>query len=106
MIFWIEDDGTSVKHRDEPQLGSTQINGIACDREVKLVSAATRDTGSRDAQVFAVPGQDGPRTSYETGSPADDGAEAVAYDWRGFGGWGGYRTTNGKPYAVVRVHHP
>ena len=106
MIFWIEEDGTSVKHRDEPQLGSTRINGIACDRELKLVSAATRDAGSRDAQVFAVPGQNGPRTSYETGGPADDGAEAVDCEWRGFCGWGGYRTINGKPYAVVRVHHP
>ncbi len=106
MMFWIEGDGASVKHRDEPQLGSTQINGMACDREAKFVSAATRDTGSRDAQVFAVPGQDGPRTSYETGTPADDGAEAVACDWRGFCGWSGYRTADGKPYALVRVHHP
>ncbi len=106
MMFWIEADGTSVKHRDEPQLGLTQINGIACDREAKIISAATRDSGSRDAQVFAVPGQDGPRTSYETGTPADDGAEATACDWRGFNAWVGYRTTNGKPFAVVRVHHP
>ncbi len=106
MMFWIDSDGTSVKHRDEPQLGSTQINGIACDREAKIVSAATRDTGSRDVQVFAVPGQDGPLMWYDAGTLADDGAEAVACDWRGFCGWGGYRTTNGKPYAVVRVHHP
>jgi hypothetical protein len=35
-----------------------------------------------------------------------DGAGAVACDHRGFCGWGGYRTTNAKPYAVVRVHHP
>jgi|JI10StandDraft_1071094.scaffolds.fasta_scaffold27589_4 hypothetical protein len=106
IMFWIEADGTSVKHRHEPQLGSTQINGLACDREAKIVSAATRDSGSRDAQVFAVPGQDGPRTSYETGTPANDGAEAEACDWRGFCAWVGYRTINGKPYAVVRVHHP
>ncbi len=106
MMFWIAADGASMKHRDEPQLGSTQINGIACDREGKIISAATRDAGSRDAQVFAVPGQDGPRSSYETGAPGDDGAEAAACDWRGFCGWGGYRTTNQKPYAVVRVHHP
>ena len=106
MIFWVNDDGTSVKHRDENQLGSTQINGIACDREAKIFSAATRDTGSRDAQVFTAPGQDGPLTWYETGIADDDGAEAAACDWRGFCGRGGYRTTNQKPYAVVRVHHP
>ncbi len=106
MIFWIEDDGTSTKHRDEPQMGSTQINGIACDREAKIVSSATRDTGSRDAQVFTVPGQNGPPTWYETGASGNDGAEAVACDWRGFCGWGGYRTANQKPYAVVRVLHP
>lgn len=106
MMFWIEDDGTSEKHRDEPQMGSTQINGIACDREAKIVGAATRDTGSRDAQVFTVPGQNGPPTWYETGAPGDDGAEAVTCDWRGFCGRGGYQTMNQKPYAVVRVHHP
>ena len=106
MTFWIEDDGTSAKHRHEPQMGSTQINGIACDREAKVVSSATRDAGSRDAQVFTVPGQNGPPTWYDTGAPGDDRAEAVACDWRGFCGWGGYRTTNGKPHAVVRVHHP
>ena len=106
MMFWILEDGTSLDHRDEPQLGSTEINGIACDREAKIISAATRDAGSRDAQVFAVPGQGGPRMAYETGSPANDGAEAEACDWRSFCGWGGYRTANGKAYAVVRVHHP
>lgn len=106
MIFWIEDDGSAVKHRDEPQLGSTQINGIACDREAKIVSAGTRDALARDAQVFTVPGQDGPRTMYETGVPGDDGAGAVACDWRGFCVWGGYHPAKGKPHAVVRVHHP
>ena len=106
MTFWINNDGTSVKHRDENKLGSTQINGIACDREAKLFSAATRDAGSRDALVSTVTGQDGPLTWYETGMAGDDGAEAATCDWRGFCGWGGYRTANGKPYAVVRVHHP
>jgi len=106
MIFWIEKDGSSTKHRDEPQLGSTHINGVACDREAKIFNAASRDNGSRDAQVFTVPGQNGPLAWYETGMSADDGAEAAACDGRGFCGWGGYRTTNGTPYAVVRVHHP
>lgn len=106
MMFWIEGDGTSAKHRDEPQLASTVTYGVACDREGKILSAATRDAAPRDARVFAVPGQDGPRTSYEAGAPGDDGAAAVACDWRGFCGWGGYRTADGKPYAVVRVHHP
>ncbi len=106
MMFWIEDDGTSMKHRDEPQLGSTEINGIACDREAKIISAATRDTGTRDARVFTVPGQNGPYTWYEAGAVGDDGAGAVACDGRGFCGWGGYRTINGKMVAVVRVFHP
>jgi hypothetical protein len=106
MMFWIEGDGTSVKHRDEPQLGSTEINGIACDREAKIISAATRELGSRDALVFTAPGQDGPRTMYETGTVGDDGAGAVACDRRGFCGWGGHRTVNGKVAAVTRVHHP
>jgi hypothetical protein len=106
MMFWLEDDGASMKHRDEPQMGSTEINGIACDREAKIISAATRDTGVRDARVFTVTGQNGPYTLYETGTAWDDGAGAVACDRRGFCGWGGYRTINGKMAAVVRVHHP
>jgi hypothetical protein len=106
MMFWIEDDGASMKHRDEPQMGSTEINGIACDREAKIISAATRDTGVRDARVFMVTGQNGPYTLYEIGTAWDNGAGAVACDPRGFCGWGGYRTINGKMAAVVRVHHP
>ncbi len=106
MIFWLENDGSSMKHRDEPQMGLTGTMGLACDREAKIFSAATRDTGSRDAQVFTVPGQNGPPTWYEKGVAADDRADAAACDWRGFCGWGGYRTTDGKRYAVVRVHHP
>ena len=106
MIFWLGTDGVVTQHRSEPQLTSTQIHGIACDREGKIVSAGTRAMGSVDAQVFAVTGAfDGP-TWYESGDASDDGAGAVTCDGRGFCGWGGYRTTNGKPYAVVRVHNP
>jgi len=106
MIFWVEANGSSTEHRSEPQLASTEIHGIACDREDKLVSAGTRSAGTADAQVFSVTGPFGPRTSYETGVASGDGASTVACDPRGFCGWGGYRTANAKPYAVVRVHHP
>nr|WP_293174783.1 hypothetical protein [Nannocystis sp.] len=106
MIFWIETDGASMQRRPEPQLASTQIQGIACDKEGKIVSAGTRTAGSPDAQVFTVLGPLGPRTPYETGVPGDDGAGAVACDWRGICSWGGFRTANMKPYAFVRVHHP
>ena len=106
VMFWLADDGTSLTHRHEPQLGSTEINGIACDRAGKIVSAATRTSPERDAQVFAVPGQGGSRTMYENGMPGDDSALAVACDERGFCGWGGYHTDDGKRFAVVRVHHP
>jgi len=106
IVFWIDIDGTSMKHRHDAQLAATQTNGLACDREAKIFSASTRDAGSSDAQVFTVPGQNGPLTWYETGMAADDGAEAATCDGRGFCGWAGYWTVNGKPYAVVRVHHP
>ena len=106
MIFWIGTDGSLTQHRPEPQLASTQIQGIACDNEGKIVSAGTRTEGSPDAQVFTVLGPFGPRTPYETGVQGNDGAGAVACDWRGICGWGGYRTANMKPYAFVRVHHP
>ncbi len=106
MIYWIGANGSSTQHRPEPQLASTQIQGIACDKEGKIVSAGTRTAGSPDAQVFTVLGPFGPRTPYETGVQGDDGAGAVACDWRGLCGWGGYRTANMKPYAFVRIHHP
>jgi hypothetical protein len=107
MIFWLTgDDGAATQHRSEPQLPSTQINGIACDREGKIISAGVRSEGSPDAQVFTVTDAFGPRTSYEQGVLGEDGAAAVACDSRGFCVWGGYRSANAKPYAVLRVHHP
>ena len=106
MIFWLAEDGASTQHRAEPQLPSTQIYGIACDREGKIVSAGVRSMGPPDAQVFAVSDPFGPRILYEVGVLGEDGAGAVACDSWGFCGWGGYRTAVAKPYAVVRVHHP
>ena len=102
IMFWVGAD----EHRHLPQLGATQIHGIACDLEGKIVSAATRSAGSPDAQVFTVTGPFDPPIWYEKGVAGDDGAGAVACDRRGFCGWGGYRTINGKMAAVVRVHHP
>ena len=106
MIFWLAQDGTATDYRAELPLASTQINGVACDREGKVVSAGARSEGPTDAQVFAVTDAFGPRVAYEKGVPGEDGAGAVACDSRGFCAWGGYRTTNAKPFAVVRVHHP
>ena len=106
MSFWIEPDGTSLEQRAELTLTATETHGIACDREHKVVSAGTRSAGGTDAKVFMVPGPLGPRTLYEEGVAGNDGANAVACDPDGFCGWGGYRSANGKPYAVVRVHHP
>lgn len=107
MIFWnAGDDGAATQHRSEPQLPSTQINGVACDREGKIISAGVRSEGSPDAQVFTVTDAFGPRISYEGGVLGEDGAAAVACDSRGFCVWGGYRSANAKPYAVLRVHHP
>ena len=106
MIFWLAGDGTATEHRAELPLASTQINGIACDREGKIVSAGVRSEGPSDAQVFTVTDPFGPRVAYETGVAGEDGAGAVACDPLGFCGWGGYRTVNAKPFAVVRVHHP
>jgi hypothetical protein len=106
LIFWLNNDGTMQQRRPEPQMASTEIHGIACDREGKIVNAGTRDTGTDDARVFTVLGLFDPRITYDNGVPSDDAAGAVACDPRGFCGWGGYRTANMMPYAVVRVHHP
>lgn len=107
MIFWFGDDGVLKQRRSEPQLFATQIDGIACDREGKVVNAGWREPGgSPDARVFTVLGLLDPRVMYDSGVPGADAAGAVACDPRGFCGWGGYRTTNMMPYAVVRVHHP
>jgi len=102
FLFWFETE----THRHLPQLGATQINGVTCDREEKVVNAATRSLGVSDAQVFTVVGASDTPVWYEQGDADADGAGAVACDRRGFCGWGGYRTSNAKPYAVVRVHHP
>jgi hypothetical protein len=98
--------GTDEQRRAEPQLFATEIHGIACDRENKVVSAGSRQVGSDDARVFTVLGLLDPRITYDNGVPGDDAAGAVACDPRGFCGWGGYRTSQLMPYAVVRVHHP
>jgi len=105
IMFWLATNGTFIQHRHLPQLGATEIHGIACDREGKIVSAGTRSSGP-DAQVFTVMGQSDLPVWYEAGVAGADAAGAMACDLRGFCGWGGYRTANGKPYAVVRVHHP
>jgi hypothetical protein len=102
FVFWLE----AETHRHLPQLGATQVYGVACDREGKIISAATRSSGLPDAQVFTIVGASDTPVWYEQGDADADGAGAVACDHRGFCGWGGYRTTNAKPYAVVRVHHP
>jgi hypothetical protein len=102
FLFWLE----AEMHRHLPQLSATQVHGVACDREGKIVSAATRSFGSHDARVFTVVGTSDTPVWYEQGVADADGAGAVACDRRGFCGWGGYRTANAKPYAVVRVHHP
>jgi hypothetical protein len=102
FLFWLE----AETHRHLAQLGATEIYGVACDREQKIINAATRSSGPADAQVFTVLGTSDNPTWYDQGVASADGAGAVACDPRGFCGWGGYRTDNAKPYAVVRVHHP
>ncbi|MBL9102336.1 MAG: hypothetical protein JNL82_15330 [Myxococcales bacterium] len=106
MIFWFDKTMALDQRRAEPQLFATEIHGIACDRENKVVSAGSRQVGSDDTRVFTVLGLLDPRITYDNGVPGDDAAGAVACDPRGFCGWGGYRTANLMPYAVARVHHP
>ena len=106
IMFPLQADGTFIQHRHLPQLGATQLHGIACDREMKIVSAGTRTSGTSDAQVFTVTGQSDQPVWYEDGVAGNNGAGAAACDPRGFCGWAGYRTSNAKPYAVVRIHHP
>jgi hypothetical protein len=45
MIFWLAGRRNCDEHRPELPLASTQINGIACDREGKIVSAGTASEG-------------------------------------------------------------
>ena len=105
LIVWFSADGIFADSRPDA-LNWTQINGIACDREGKIVSGGVRLSGDGDAQVFTVPGKVGPRTWYEQGVASLDAVGAVACDLRGFCAGGGMRTANGKPYATVRVFHP
>lgn len=87
-------------------MSSTELRGAACDREGKTIGAGFRSTGGSDARVFAFTDPLGPRTWYETGVAGDDAANGLFCDTRGFCAWVGFRTANGKPSAVVRVHHP
>jgi len=105
LILWFGADGSFADARPDA-LTWTQTNGLACDREEKIVSGGTRLSGEADAQVFTVPAKIGPRTWYEQGVASVDAVGAIACDPRGFCGGGGMRTTNGKPYATVRVFHP
>ncbi len=105
LILWFNADGT-FKDRRPDALAWTQLNGIACDRENKIVSAGTRSTGDGDALAFTVLGSVDQPTWYDKGVAGPDGAGAVACDPRGFCAVAGFRTANGKSYAVVRVHHP
>ena len=105
LILWFGGDGSFADSRPDA-LKWTQTNGIACDREEKIVSGGARLSGEADAQLFTVPGKMGPRTWYEQGVASVDAVGAVACDPRGFCAGGGMRTANGKPYATVRVFHP
>lgn len=105
LILWFNADGTFSDRRPDA-LAWTQLNGIACDRENKIVSAGTRSTGDGDTLAFTVLGSVDQPTWYDKGVAGPDGAGAVACDPRGFCAVAGFRTANGKSYAVVRVHHP
>jgi hypothetical protein len=105
LILWFNANGALSDYRPEA-LPWTQINGVACDREHKILSAGTRSTGDGDAQAFTVKGPIDQRIWYEQGVAGTDGAEAVACDLRGFCAVAGLRSADGKAYAVVRVHHP
>ena len=105
LILWFNADGTFSDRRPDA-LAWTQLNGIACDRENKIVGAGTRSTGDGDALAFTVLGSADQPTWYDKGVAGPDGAGAVACDPRGFCAVAGFRTANGKAYAVVRVHHP
>lgn len=87
-------------------LPSAELHGVACDREGKLVNAATRTLGLLDVQVYAYEELDGPRTWYQQGGPGNDFAQGLGCDERGFCAWAGARTVDGKLVAAVRVHHP
>ena len=105
LLRWLANDVSWTK-RSAESMSVTRAFGAACDREGKVVSAGLRASGELDARVFAFEDPLGPRTWYETGNPGDDGAGGLACDMRGFCGWPGFRTIDGKQLAVVRVHHP
>ena len=105
LFRWATNGGWLEKKLPE-LMPSTELRGAACDREGKIVGAGVRSTGGLDARVFAFTDPLGSRTWYETGLASDDAANGLVCDSRGFCAWVGYRTTNFKPRAVVRVHHP
>ena len=105
-LFRWASNGVWLERKLPELMPSTELRGAACDREEKVVGAGVRSAGGSDAQVFSFTDPLGPRTWYEMGTAGDDAANGVVCDMRGFCAWPGYRTVNGKPVAIVRVHHP
>ena len=105
LTRWLDADGAGTKRVPE-QLSNARTFGLACDREGKIIHAAVRILGESHAQVFAFADPNEPRIWYDKGGPGNDAAGAIDCDARGFCGWGGFRTMDGKIIAVVRVHHP
>lgn len=105
-LFRWASNGVWLEKKLPELMPSTELRGAACDREGKVVGAGFRSAGGSDARVFAFADPLGDRTWYETGTAGNDAANGVVCDARGFCAWPGYRTYNGKPVAVVRVHHP
>ena len=107
LTRYLDGDGNPIGGLTEPWIGQTF--GLACDRELKTVHAATTlGPGVPDAKVFAFSDATAPRLWYEQGQGGEDAALTLACDARGFCAWGGFRESpkTQDRVAVVRVHHP
>lgn len=102
LVRWIKPDGTSTEGHSD-LLPSTQIYGIACDREGKIVSGATKWDGEFDTRVFASESPKLPPLIYDNGVFGEDATLALACDAdESFCVGGGFRS----PSAFLRVYHP
>lgn len=102
LMRWIKPDGSSDAGH-VALLPVTQIFGIGCDREGKIVSGGVNWTGEFDAQVFAFADPKQPPIVYDSGAAGDDAVLALACDpAESFCAGGGYRSL----LAFLRVYHP
>lgn len=105
----LDGQGVSLGRRSEP-FADTETAGADCDREGKIVSASTRNTGNQtDVVIHAYLDPEKPpvwQATYAGQGMGDDQAATLVCDAWGYCAWGGYERVDGINRAIVQIHYP